>query len=772
MDGAAGEAALVESSPDRLLRDVQAVLAALGDRHRKAMQRFYPEVAGRQPWGYLWATTLPCQECGARFPLVGSYDLRLPSTKKDATGNPMADPGQSFHIAPNSDRTTFRVVLRDGPPTHAPTLRAASTAKVKTKGKAACCPFCNHVHDRAVHQRLSQAKLGQDTLLLVADFDDVVGKRFRLPTSAELTAVAEATAALGVEPPFGPLLAAVPNEEIAIGNSTAIRPSGYGATHFGDLMCSRQTLSYIRFCRLIDEMYRELLAQGVSHDYARSLAGYAGACVARKIRRSTRAATLAIKRDGVSDIFQNEANIGFSYDFFETGIGEGPGTWDSISSATVSTLKNLLAGIRGVPGSVQRGSATDLPFADASMTAVVTDPPYDEMIAYADSSDLFYVWLKRALVSSHPELAATTDAHGAQEKDNEIIVKSFRAKRSAVVEHRTREHYDKKIAQAFAEMRRVVGADGVVTIVFGHGDPEVWQRLLTALSAAGLVLTGSWPARTEAGGQQGATNIVTTLTMACRPAPRVRPEGRKAAIEAEIKTEIANRYPDWERWGLAPTDMLMAASGPAMEVAGRYSVVRDARANPIDIATFLPLARAAVQESMAVHIDHHPLEVFDARTRFALWWVRVYGRDLVAKSELRWQALAASMDVSEVRDLVPDTDRGCRFGTAIGRPFDITPDSATIDIALAMASALADGLDAVAEVLVASGRDADVDDPYLWAAIAFLADRLPDTDPDAIAWTRILRNRTSVSSATKAVVTARVIAQAERATREVQLTLL
>ena len=34
------------------------------------------------------------------------------------------------------------------------------------------------------------------------------------------------------------------------------------------------------------------------------------------------------------------------------------------------------------------------------------------------------------------------------------------------------------IAQAFAEARRVVEADGVVTIVFGHGDPEVWHRLL------------------------------------------------------------------------------------------------------------------------------------------------------------------------------------------------------------------------------------------------------------------------------------------------------
>ena len=51
----------------------------------------------------------------------------------------------------------------------------------------------------------------------------------------------------------------------------------------------------------------------------------------------------------------------------------------------------------------------------------------------------------------------------------------------------------------------------------------------------------------------------------------------RADCEAEIKAEIKRRYPDWERWGLAPADMLMAAAGPAMEVVGRYSEVLDSR---------------------------------------------------------------------------------------------------------------------------------------------------------------------------------------------------
>ncbi|MFB4294841.1 hypothetical protein ACBI99_44930 [Nonomuraea sp. ATR24] len=285
---------------------------------------------------------------------------------------------------------------------------------------------------------------------------------------------------------------------------------------------------------------------------------------------------------------------------------------------------------------------------------------------------------------------------------------------------------------------------------FGHGDPEVWQRLLGAINQAQLVLTGSWPAKTEAGGSAGAANIVTTLTMSCRPAPPGRPSGRKGAVEAEIKAEIKRRYPNWERWGLAPADMLMAAAGPAMEVVGRYREVLDSRGEPVDIYTFLPLARAAVQEAMAVEIDHHPLETFDARTRFALWWVRLYGRQVQAKSELRWQTLASSLDLAEVRDLVPSASKGVRFTTSQQFKARIGGESTVIDVALALGAASEDGLAAMGEVLAASERSAG--DAYLWAAVQFLADRLPDSDSDAVAFSRVLRARNGIANAAETVV--------------------
>jgi putative DNA methylase len=760
------------TGPDRLAADLELLLTEVGKRYTATMAPFYPRVDGVLPWAYLWAVTLPCQECGARFPLVGSYALRLPkarrATKEVAKS---VDHGQSFYIDADKVGSSYSVVVHDGPPRQTPTLTSASDSSGrKSAGKSAVCPFCAHAHPLAVHRRLVNGGEGEDALLVVADVAPEGGKKYRVPTESEIRAADRARTALAEEPPFGPLLPAVPNEGIPPGNNNIIGPSIYGARTYGDFMCARQTLAFIRLARVIGDASRELRSDGMSDQYVRALTGYAAAVVARKIRRATRGCTLDASRDGVHDIYANQGSITFSYDFVEPGIGDGPGTWNSLATSTISGLRNILGDIRGCSATVVRGSATSLPFAKSSITAVVTDPPYDQMLAYTDSSDVVFAWLKRVVDGSWPELTVTSDPFGNQDKREEIIVKRVRG--DAPEEHRDRAHYDRLISEAFREMRRVVQPDGVVTIVFGHGEPEVWQRLLSAIADAGLTMTGSWPANTESGSHQGKANIRTTLTMSCRPVAASRPIGRKAAVEAEIKAEIRRRYPDWDRWGLAPTDMLMAAAGPAMEVVGRYSSVLDARGEPVDIAGFLPLARASVQEAMAVEIDHHPLETFDARTRFALWWVRVYGRDVVAKSELRWQALASSLELAEVRDLVPDSEKGCQFATASGEARAVSPGSSAIDVALGMAAAQADGLDAVAEVIVASGRDVDVEDPYLWAAISFLADRLPDSDADAIAWSRILRNRASVNSATKAVVVARVTAAGARDAEEAQMKLL
>jgi putative DNA methylase len=751
---------------DRLVADVERVIDEVGRRYAVSMAEFYPAVNQRQPWGYLWAVTLPCQECGRRFPLTGSLVLRYPLAVKH-------DPGQSYRIEVDRAAGTVRAVVHEGAPTGQPTLVTVARGGKGQRGKAAVCPFCEHVHPKDVHTRLAAEGLGEDILLLAADLDDDVGKLFREPTAVELRAAAMAGAALRAEPPFAPGVSAVPDEQIPDGDAHTVRPSMYGAKTYGDLCNDRQTLAFVRLSRVIEQLVSELVDHN-SRDYVAALAGYAASAFCRKLKRSTRGAALqpmlypSSNRVATNHIFVNEASIAFGYDYFETALGDGPGTWPSIASDTIAVLRNQAARAPGRAAVVRQGTATSVPLPSSSLDAVVTDPPYDDMIDYSDASDLFYVWLKRALVSAYPDFGLTADPRGLQEKTEEIIVKDSGA---SVGDHRTREFYDAMLARSFAEARRVVRADGVVTVVFGHGDPEVWHRLLGAITAGGLYLTGSWPAKTESGGKAGSANIVTTLTLSCRLAPANRPPGRVDDVDDGVRREVRDRVPEWEKAGLALTDQLMASAGPAMEVVGRYSAVLDQLGEPIDTTRYLVLARRVVEAAAAIPIDDLPLETFDARTRFALFWVRLYGRGLAAKSEARWHAMVSDIALSEIDDILREGEGGKGVRLAFGREARSVVDatSSVIDIALGVAKAWPSGLNAVAEVLAAAGRDSE--DPHLWAAIRFLSLRLPEADPDVQAWNGVVRGKRSVASATLAVVREQVARAAKLRQSDDQLRL-
>jgi putative DNA methylase len=728
-----------------LADDVASVLVEVGRRYEKAMAKYYPAVVGLQPWGYLWAISLPCRECGRRFPLTGPLQLRHPLPRKN-------DPGQSYDVLVDKGRGSWDIDVHEGAPYGQPTrVVAQGKNKYDSDGKVAVCPFCGHVHPKEVHTRLAREGLGQDELVVVADTESSGRKVFRAPTDIDLKAIGYAEKALLDEPGFG-TLPAVPDEQIPPGNTWTIQPTVYGAKTYGDLANQRQTLGFVRLCRTINELAADLASAGLSSDYITALTGYAASVLARKLRRATRGCTLQPRLDkrsdssyvNVSDVFgANESSIGFSYDYFEVGLGEGAGSWATVADDTVNALRRQAKRPAGRPADLQRGSATAIPRRPESLDAVVTDPPYDSMIDYSDASDLFYVWVKRALSSTHPELLVTAEPHGLQDKDEEIIVK----KGTPAGDHRTQEHYDRLMAKALSEAARVVRSDGVVTIVFGHGDPDVWRRLLDAITSGGLYLTGSWPARTEKGGQAGSSNIQTTLTMCCRPIVPGRPLGRVNEVRMEIRKVIKERVPLWETSRLALTDQLMASAGPAMEVVGRYSEVVDPSGEPVEPYEFLVLARRAVQEAAAIRIDNLPLETFDARTQFGLFWSRLFGRGVAPKSEARWQAMASDLSMDDLRGVLTHVDKGTRlcFGTEAKRL--INPESAVIDVALALSRAWQEGLDEVGRVIAASGRDAD--DNHLFAALTYLSARMPESDPDRAAWTAIVRYRSNLGPAVK-----------------------
>lgn len=716
------------ASPTRLLDDITTVQVEIQRRIEAQLTHFYPDNArGEKPWGYLWVQVIPCDGCGREFPLYGSNTLRVANIQRSIKGC-------SFELT--TDESTWSIQVIEEQTQQEPTTRARDGKK----GKLAWCPFtdCGHGHELAEHKKLVRSDFGRMELIVVADLDGT-RKTFRLPTEADLEAPRQAAIYLSQLTING--FPARPDETI-VPRQVRIGAETYGAENFGDLSVDRQNLLHATIASSIDAIAQELTLANISPDYVHALAGYACATFVRKIRHSTRGVSLYAKQNAVGDIFVSESSLGFNYDSFETGIASGPGTWATKIGAP-SFIGDLSA-IGGRPGLVQRGSALSLPHKTGSLDAVVTDPPYEAMIQYSDMTDLFYVWIKRALASIDRDFAMTANPRGTQEKQEEIIVHTNYA--TAEGEHRNPEHYRTHISRAFAECKRVVNAHGVVSIVFGHGDPEAWRSLLDAISEAGMVLTGAWPANTERGGQAGSANIQTTLTLACRAAPINRPNGRVAEVDAEMRALIAQRVKDvWTPSGLSYVDQKMAAAGPALEVVGRYSQILDKSGMPVDLTRYLPLARQAVTEAHDLHFDSLPLDTFDLKTRFALEWVRSFGRQIQAASEARWNRLAADIEEQDVAGVLSDVPKGVRLAFSKEAKVEPAEGLALIDVALAGAAAWRDGSLADAAAAIRSCGVA-ADDPHFWACLNALSKNLPETDADGSIWTAMVRNRDALAA--------------------------
>jgi hypothetical protein len=163
-----------------------------------------------------------------------------------------------------------------------------------------------------------------------------------------------------------------------------------------------------------------------------------------------------------------------------------------------------------------------------------------------------------------------------------------------------------------------------------------------------------------------------------------------------------------------------------------------------------------VQDAAAIKIDGLPLETFDARTRFALFWARLYGRQLAPKSEAVFQAMASNLRLDDVRrDILEENTKGYKlaeFGELrhADESGGISSESAVIDIVRQMVRAWrANGGQGVANALALAEREAE--DLYLWAVVGDLANILPATDRDRKALEDVIRNRRAIG-ATRAVL--------------------
>ncbi|TFB67195.1 DUF1156 domain-containing protein [Cryobacterium sp. Hz7] len=730
----------------RLLHDVRLVLSEVARRVREIVSPLYLGLNPRSldlPWAYLWAVTIPCDGCGRRFPMIGSMVLMHPYKVA-------GEPGQALKVVVEGD--AWSTSVHEGTAQQEPTFAAAAGKR----GKSARCSFtsCGHTHSLDVVKAKGLAGQYEDAMLAVAEVDPETNRKvFRPPTAVERAAAKQAD---DWEFDGANETAAIPDEPIPA--TSGVDAYQYGYRTYGSLMNSRQAVLFATTAQVIDELYAELTGI-VSEEYAKVLASYAAGNLPKQLRRATRGANLLAhgSPDGtkqntcqVGDVFSKQSVLKHQFDYLEAGPGQGPGTWSSVSSSLVNALKKVLEEnyVGGRPGRFRRGSAVSLPYRDRSVDAVVCDPPYYQMIAYADSSDLFHVWFKRALRHVLPDLfgGAVDGADGLQDKSEEIIVKGRGAKGHG--DHRTEDFYESMLAKSFTEARRVLKPEGHLTVIFGHSDPDAWKRLLAALTDAGFIVTSSWPSRTETAAT-GVATISVTVSIGARVAASHRPVGIAAQIDAEVVAEVKRRSRVWDADGLALEDQLMASYGAALQVVGQCSKVITPDGATVPLEHYMTLARRAVRDAVALRLDELPLETFDPHTRLAVFWHELYGRAAVPRGEARFFAQSDELRLEDLRGPILDETKA-GYNLRHDAPEALTSASSVYEVVRGMAAAWPEGTDAVAECLALSERLAT--DAHLWAIVDWLATKLPTSDPVAIALAAVKRNRGTIQASVAAQV--------------------
>ena len=207
---------------------------------------------------------------------------------------------------------------------------------------------------------------------------------------------------------------------------------------------------------------------------------------------------------------------------------------------------------------------------DSSIDCVVMDPPYYDNVMYAELSDFFYVWLKRTAGYVYPDLFRRQ----LTDKENEAVANAAKFKDQDGAKILAGRDYQQRMASIFSEMRRVLKAEGVMTLMFTHKATGAWDALTKGLLEAGFTITASWPINTEAEGSlhikdKSAAN--STIFLVCRPRQAPGDEVRYwEDIEPTVRQAVRRRIEEFQRGGIRGVDLYLSCFGPALEEFSRH----------------------------------------------------------------------------------------------------------------------------------------------------------------------------------------------------------
>jgi putative DNA methylase len=249
-------------------------------------------------------------------------------------------------------------------------------------------------------------------------------------------------------------------------------------------------------------------------------------------------------------------------------------------------------------------------------------------VPYADLSDYFYIWLRKSLKSSFPDLFSTL----AVPKKEELVAFAYRHENKIGAE----KFFLNGMTDAMQSLSENSHPSFPVTIYYAFRQSETdgadgtvstgWETFLDAVFLAGFEITGTWPIRTEMKGRvrdRGNSNaLASSIVLVCRKRQKNAETITRREFISLLKVELPRALKYLQAGNIAPVDLAQASIGPGMAVYTRYNKVIDSNAQPVTVRAALALINQTLDESLAEQEGD-----FDADTRWAITWFEQLGFD-------------------------------------------------------------------------------------------------------------------------------------------------
>lgn len=564
------------------------------------LHKYYPsDPDGKQVVGYLWARTIKCEGpgCGLEVPIMKTTHL----TSK---GN----------VERWVEIYYEKSVLKTRIINQAPIITGTS------KRSSVTCPKCGYTtkQSRVASQAISRG-FGCHLYAIGVRAEGEKVTIYREPTVNDSIALSYAQERLSElqNQSYTSVSNQIPSEELPYLRSI-FNVRVYGIDKWRGLFTDRQLVSALELVSLFHELSKQICSEVEDAHIRQAVTLSIGLSLSNSLQYQCNIATWL--SESIKSAFIQGQSLPMKMDFVEANpLIQGLAGGLAYSFAKHRSGIEYLESYQFFPGEAYIASATKPFLPNDSTDLIVTDPPYYDVVPYADCSDFFNVWLHR-MFRDKP-----TYGYGAalSSKDEEIVQLAERNERYKA---RTKRWFEEKLSEALAQWGNSTKMSGRMILVFAHKQTSAWEALINSVLNAGWVVTASWPIDTENSARMRAKDsavLSSSIHLVChrRPSSTIQ-VGDWRDVLAELPRRIHHWMPRLVNEGIIGADAIFACIGPALEIYSRYSRVEKASGEIVTLHEYLEYVWAAVaKEALTQVFKDADTAGFEPDARLTAMWL-------------------------------------------------------------------------------------------------------------------------------------------------------